>query len=27
MRPALEAGIPWLVVLTICYYLWGWKRA
>jgi AAT family amino acid transporter len=26
MRVTLESGIPWLLVLTIGYFLWGRKR-
>ncbi len=27
MRVTLEAGIPWLLFLTVLYYTWGKKRA
>jgi AAT family amino acid transporter len=27
MRLTLEAGIPWLLFLTVLYYVWGRKRA
>ncbi len=27
MRVTLESGIPWLVVLSLCYFVWGRKRA
>ncbi len=23
MRVAIEAGVPWLVLLTVCYFVWG----
>ncbi len=27
MRPTLESGIPWLLALTVIYYVWGRKGA
>ena len=27
MRVTLESGIPWLVVLSVCYFVWGRRRA
>jgi L-asparagine transporter-like permease len=27
MRVTLESGIPWLLVLSLCYFIWGRKRA
>ncbi len=27
MRVTLESGIPWLVVLSLCYFVWGRKGA
>ena len=27
MRVTLESGIPWLVVLSVCYFVWGRGRA
>ena len=27
MRVTLESGIPWLVLLSLCYFVWGRKRA
>jgi L-asparagine transporter-like permease len=26
MRVTLESGIPWLLVLSLCYFVWGRKR-
>jgi hypothetical protein len=27
MRVTLEAGTPWLLFLTVMYYIWGRKRS